>query len=160
MKLNKNKKKRLYRIIFFTICLTYINLNVVCAQDEKTYYAKKEITVYKDKVTQEVVNEIVTAKNITIEYDEIFKKISLYFIQSDGSNGRIVLSFIQYSRSAITNEIRQHEMVMIDRTNNKWYVQFDPLKDKCLLLYPFDNPTVNGMTFFIKIKDISTLKNW
>ncbi len=160
MKQLKTFKAYLNKLLFLTICLILFNNHFVHAQDEKVYYAKKEIMVFNDKATGEVVNEIVSAKNITIQYDETFKKISLYFISEDGSNGRLILSFIQYSRSAITNKIRLNEMIMIDKSNNKWYVQFDPLKDKCLYLFPYDKPIVNGMTYFIKITDISITKNW
>ena len=51
-------------------------------------------------------------------------------------------------------------MIMIDKSNNKYYVQFDPIECKCLYLYPYNNPTVNGMTYFFEITDISTTKNW
>ncbi|NDC30547.1 MAG: hypothetical protein EBZ58_06345, partial [Bacteroidetes bacterium] len=146
MRTNNAFSLTINKILFLTICLILFKSHFVCAQDEKTYYAKKEIIVYKDKETNKVVNEIVMAKNIAIEYDETFKKISLYFISEDGSNGKIRLTFIQYSRSAITNEIRKHEMIMIDKSNNKYYVQFDPIECKCLYLYPYNNPTVNGMT--------------
>lgn len=140
------------------ICFIILNVNLYAQtdSDEKTFYAKKEILTFNNKETKELVSEVVVAKNITILYDETFKKISLYFISDDGSNGRIILSFIQYSG----NTIRPDEMIMIDRTNNKWYIQFDPYKDKVFFMWPYDNTIVNGMTFFNKIENISATKNW
>ncbi len=158
----KNVKNKSYsnnlRIVLFTIFIILFKTNVYAQidNDEQVYYAKKEILIFKDKDTNKEISEVVIAKNITIIYDKIFKNISMFFISDEGNKGRIILTFIKYSG----NKNRSDEMVMTDLSNNTWFVQFDPTKYKVLFMWPYRNPTINGMEFYNLIENISTTKNW
>jgi hypothetical protein len=141
--------------IFFVFSIKHAN-----AQDEKTFYAKQYVMVFCDAKTHAVEAEVVTGKNITIYYDETFKKIQMYFTTEEGTPGRQILTFRGYSKIPITNEINYNEMIMIDGTNTMWYVSFDPTNKKNLFLHPIEEKVVNGLVFFVKILNIDTKRSW
>lgn len=141
--------------ILFLLSIKHVN-----AQDEKTFYAKQYVMVFCDAKTHAVETEVVTGKNITIYFDETFKKIQMYFTTDEGTQGRQILNFRGYSKNPITNEINYNEMIMIDGTNTMWYVSFDPTNRKNLFLHPVEEKIVNGLVFYVKIINIDTKRSW
>ena len=148
------------RIIFISFILSLFSFDTLAQQDEKTFYSKTFIVVFKDSKTNEFAFEKVLGKNLTISYDEIFKSIRILFTTEDGNESQKRLSFLDYSKKPGTNEYIYEEMIMVDKLGYKYYVRFDPINNKSLYMWPYGNPEVNGFNYHNVIKNITTIKNW
>jgi hypothetical protein len=144
-----------------TIILFFASLNLLHSQDKdvKTYYAKKYVIIWSDMKTDEFIEESIMGKNVTIYYDEVMKNISIYFTGREGASERVVLTYITKSNNPITNIPHESEVIMSDKFNNIFYVSLDPFKTKSLYQFPQKNK-MEGMTYFMKITEISIEKNW
>lgn len=69
-------------------------------------------------------------KDVLINYDQIFKSISLYYTQEDGTPGRVLLTYVTKSKDPITNQPHESEVIMLDQFKVKYFVSIDPLKQK------------------------------
>ena len=160
MKLSPTFRPKVF--ILFAIFMLSFSSVLLFAQSNniKTYYLKELKVIYKYEKTKEFAFEVVMYKNVTIEFNEVDKLITITGTDpNDLPNQKIHLHFVEYFLSPLTGK-PNGEMIMMDNYNNKSFVRFDPTGDRSIFIFNNPEKIVNGMTYFSVGKEITTYKSW